>query len=231
MAKIIIAAAIAGTAAVAGAAILSSGAKSAAETQAEAQQQQIAAQQKSAAEEQVRIEEATAKKQAAIENIKFPTLLETPEAQEFKTTLQDRIAGRGLIDVSAQTAPVAVQRRDALKEQTIPAIGASLSAAGLGRSTLRGAQVSQASQAAERDINERVAQLEIQRQGQIERAVTQFGLLAEEESRSQQSKAVFERGGEFEVANTSIDAANRFKENEFAIAETIRQEVCLAPNS
>jgi len=229
MAKaIVIAAAIAGTAAVAGGVIAASGAKSAAKTQAASQASALASQEKAAAEEQVRVEEATSIKRAAVDNIKFPTFLETPEAQEFKGTLQDRIAGRGLIDVDALTSPIAEARRAGLREQTIPAIGASLSAAGLGRSTLRGAQVGQASQAAERDINERMAQLEIQRQGQIERALTQFGLLSEEESRSQQARASFERGGEFAVADTQVQAAQIFRENEFAIAESIRQEGALA---
>ena len=225
---IIAGAAIAGTAAVAGGVIAARGAKSAAKTQAESQQQVIVAQQKAAAEEQVRVEEATAIKRAAVEDIKFPTFLETPEAQEFKGTLQERIAGRGLIDVDALTSPIAQARRASLQEQTIPAIGSAASARGLGRSTIPVSQIGQASQAAERDINERLAQLEIQRQGQIERATTQFGLLAEEESRSQQARASFERGGEFAVAETQVQAAQIFRQNEFAIAESIRQEGALA---
>ncbi len=227
-APLVTAATIVGGAAVAGGLIASSGAKSAAKTQAESQAAALSSQERAAAEEQVRVEAAVAKKQAAIENIKFPTFLETPEAQEFKQTLQDRIAGRGLIDVSKETAPVAQQIRAGFKEQTVPAIGAAASARGLGRSTIPVNRIALESAAAERDIAERVSKLELQRQGQIERANTQFGLLAEQESRSQQLKANFERGGEFEVADTGIQAAQIFKENEDAIADSIRQEGAIA---
>ena len=102
-APLVTAATVVGGAAIAGGVIASQGAKSAAQIQAESQAAALSSQEKAAAEEQIRVQEAVAKKQAAIEDIQFPTFLETPEAQEFKQTLQERIAGRGIIDVDALT--------------------------------------------------------------------------------------------------------------------------------
>jgi len=218
---IIVGAAIAGTAAVASSVVASSGAKKAAKTQAQAQEQQIQAQQAAAAKEAETRQVAADKKQAAIENIPFPTFLSTPEGVEQKKTLQDRVAGRGLVDVSAQTAPVASQIRAGLEERTIPAITSTASARGLGRSTIPVSQIGQASQAAERDIAQRVQDLELIRQDQIGTAVTQFGQLAETEATSQQKRATFERQGEFSVADTIAGDASLVRDNEFAIAETI----------
>ena len=239
---VIVGATVAAAGAIAGASIASSGAKRAAKTQAEAQQQQIAAQtaaaeadrqerQTSIAKEEAVRQEAVAKKQAAIENINYPTYLSSPEAQKYKGTLEERMAGRGLIDINAQTAPVAEQVRAGFK-QTEANIGAAASARGLGRSSIATAQIGEKSQAAERDIAERVAQLELTRQDQIGTAVTQFGTLTEQEAASQQNQAIFKRGGEFNVADTitgkagAIGGAERLssqatKEDQFAIARSI----------
>jgi len=217
---------IAGGAAIAGGAIAASGARQAAKKQSSAANTALRQQQEAAQEQQRRIDEAVNRKIAATQNIKFPTFLSGESGRQFSQTIQDRISGRGLIDVSAQTAPVAAQRRAGL-QRTEAAIGSAASARGLGRSSVAVSQLGAASQAAERDIAERVQQLELQRQGQIERAVTQSGLIAEQESKGQQLKAQFERGGEFEIADTQINAAQTFKNNEFAIAEAIRTQGAL----
>jgi len=217
---IIAGAAIAGTAAVATGVIASSGAKKAAQTQADAQREAIAAQERAAKQAQDQRDEAVRLKQEAAKNINFPTFLEIPEAQQFKQTIEDRIAGRGLIDVNAQTAPVAQQVR-AGERRTLAASSSALSAAGLGRSTLRGAQAGEISQAAERDIASRVSQLELARQDQISQAVSEFGRISEQEARSQQAKASFQQGAEFNIADTVANNANQFKSDQFAIADSI----------
>jgi len=214
---------IAGAAGLGAAAISSSGARKASETAAQAQQRQVEAQQKAAAEEELRRQEALRMKQEAAAKINFPTFLETETGQQIKGTLEDRIAGRGLIDVSAQTAPVAEQVRAGL-QQTQAGLASMASARGLGRSTVATAQGTQASQAAERDIAERVAQLELARQNQISTAVGRFQQLSEQEAASQQNQAKFKLGAEFNIADTLREDASAIKTNEFAIAETIQAQ-------
>ena len=223
MPPIVVAASIAGAAGLGAAKIASSGAKSAAKTAAEAQQAQVDAQERAAAEAKRERDVAAAQKEQAVKDNPYPTYLSIPEAQQYKQTLQDRIAGRGLIDVNAQTAPVANQIRSGLK-QTEAAISSTASARGLGRSTVPVAQIGEKSQAAERDIAERVSQLELQRQNQIDQSVRDFGTLSEQEAISQQNKASFERGGAFSVADTRAGNAETAKTDQFAIAETIRQK-------
>ena len=200
MPPIIVGAAIVGAGAIASSAIVSKGAKKAAETQAQAQQAQITAQQQAAAQEKVEREKAVERKETA---------LVSPELEKFRGTLEERMAGRGLIDVSDLSAPAAVQRRAGLKE-TEAAIGAAASARGLGRSTIPVSQIGEASQAAERDIAERVAQLQLVKESQKETAISQFGELAK-----------FQRGGEFSVAETMAGNAQRDTQNQFSIAESI----------
>jgi len=216
------AAVILGGAAAGAGAIAASGAKSAADTQAEAQRQALSAQEKAAAEAKERRNEAVRLKQEAAKNIHFPTFLETPEAQQFKQTLEDRMAGRGLIDVEAGTSPVAAQVRSGL-EQTKAAIGSGASARGLGRSTVATSQIGEASKAAERDIASRMQQLELAKQEQIGQAVSQFGTVAEAEAISKQNKARFQQGAEFNIADTIANDANQTRNDQFAISNTIAQ--------
>lgn len=237
---IIVGAAIAGTAAVASTVVASQGAQKAAKTQAEAQDRQLQAQQEAAAKEEATRLEAVQRKEEAVANIKFPTTFEIPEAQELRTTLQDRIAGRGLVtpvsplDIDAQTAPFAAQRRAGL-EKTGAAISATASARGLGRSTVPVAQIGEQSAAAERDIESRVAALQVENkkieESNIERerlqkanALARFQDLIGSEDISQQRKASFERGGEFDIANTIANDASAVKQNEFVIADTYAQQ-------
>ena len=197
----IIGAAIVGAGAVAGAAVLSGGANKAAKTAANAQQAQIEAQQRAAAEEK-----------ATRENLasEYPTYLSLPESQKYKQTLEDRMAGRGLIDVNAETSPIAGQLRAGLKEQTMPAINANASARGLGRSTIPVNQAARESAATERDIAERMSSLELARQEQIGQAVGQYGQLTRDEQSSQAGKTNLEAG-----------TASQERENQFNISDTI----------
>lgn len=205
-----------------GGAAMSSSAQ-AKKTKAEAHARDLAmqAQKKATEKEEEQRREALRRKEEALK-IKFPTFLETEAGGQFQKTLQERIAGRGLIDVDAQTSPIAAQRRAGLR-RTEAAIGSAASARGLGRSTVPVSQIGEASQAAERDINERMAALEIKRQDQIESAVTASGKVAQIESTGQQARAAFQRGGEFSVADTIARDASIFKANEFAIADSIVQ--------
>lgn len=212
----------------------------------------------SIAKEEALRQEAVQRKEAAAANIKFPTFLELPESQKLKTTLEERMAGQGIklpeeqklqatleermagrglvapvvpLDINKQTAPFSAQRRASLTQQEIPLINATASARGLGRSTVPVSQIGQRSQAAERDIEERVAQLQIEnkkieeanierersqitdalgrfetftgdRREQVDDALARFEELTGREATSQERKALFERGTEFDIADT-----------------------------
>lgn len=222
-AAIITGAVIAGGAAIGATAIASSGAKKAAKTQADAQRAQIAAQQQAAAKEEATRQEAVERKETAVRDIKFPTFLEGEAAQQLRGTLEERIAGRGLLDIDKLTAPFAAQTREGVS-RSITASGSVLSAAGLGRSSLRGAQAGALSQAGERDIEQRVAGLQIENQKLIESNIDRFQNLVGREASSQERKALFERGGEFNIAETIAGNAVSSRQNEFAIAESIERE-------
>jgi len=159
----------------------------------------------------------------ATEQYKFPSILGTDIGKRQEQTLEDRIAGRGLIDIGKQTAPFAAQRRAGLQEQTIPGITAAASARGLGRSTIPVSQIGQASQAAERDIESRVAELQRYKQGQIERAVGARGGLAVQEQGGLERVAKFGREGEFALANIITGNSALEQRDNTAIAESIRQ--------
>lgn len=170
----------------------------------------------SAAQERARQTQQQAAAAAAAERrragARRETALASPDVSKFKQTLEERIAGRGLIDVSAISAPSAAQRRAGLKETTA-AIGSAASARGLGRSTVPVAQIGEQSKAAERDIAERVAQLELVRQSQIGTAVSQFGDLAQSQQRV-----------ELGIADSISASAENAKNDQFFIANTIAQQ-------
>jgi len=209
-----------GAAGLGAAAISSKGAKSAAKTQQEAQERALSAQERAASEAKASRDKAVSLKQAAAKNIKFPTYMEIPEAQEYKQTLLDRMAGRGLIDVDAQTSPIAAQVR-AGAEQTKAFSNAGASARGLGRSSVAQSQENEISQSAERDIAQRMSQLELARQEQISQAVGRYGTLGEQELISNQNKAKFQLGSEFNIADTISGSAEATKQDQFAISNTI----------
>jgi len=209
--------------AVAAGAVAAQGARQAAKKQQSANEAALAQQQKAADLAEKQRQEAVSRKETALAGADFPaSFVSTPEGAEFKQTLQDRMAGRGLIDVDALSAPAAAQRRAGL-EQTGAAISSTASARGLGRSTIPVAQTAEASQAAERDIAERVSQLELVRQEQIGQAVGQFGELSSRELASQQQKSIFETGGEFKIADTISENAEATKRDQFSIAATLKQ--------
>ena len=156
-------------------------------------------------------------------NIDLPTFLSTDIGREYQDILKNRLAGRGLIDVDSLTSPVANQVRAGL-ERTKANIGSAASARGLGRSTVATSQIGEASQAAERDIAERMSQLELARQQQIENAVGQYGSLAETEAAGQANRSIFDREGKFSVANFMSNIAEQAKQDQYLIANSIRQE-------
>ena len=309
----------------------------AAKKKANAQRDAIDRQERAAAEERKRTEAATEKMQQAVNKYQLPTFLSVPEAQQYKQTIEDRMAGRGLIDVNALTSPISIpeipqykkiiedrmagkglidinafpesqeykkmienriagkglidinaltsplaEQRRAGFERTKADINAEASARGLGRSTIPVNRIAEESKAAERDIAERMAQLELARQGQIEQAigqfgniaqreiarkaqlelarqgqieqavgqfgdiaqretarkaqlelarqgqieqaVGQFGNIAQREATSQSDKAQFQRAGELGVAGAQIEAALAAKNNQFAIANSIKEK-------
>jgi len=215
---------IVGGVALAGGAVAAQGARQAAKKQNSANEAALQTKREAAATAEEQRQEAITRKETALGDANFPSsFVSTPEGAEYKQTLQDRMAGRGLVDVDALSAPSAVARRAGL-EQTGAAINATASARGLGRSTIPVAQTAEASQAAERDIAERVAQLELVRQEQIGQAVGQYGTLSERELLSQQQKSMFETEGQFAIADTISASAEATKRDQFSISETIRQK-------
>lgn len=187
-----------------------------------ANQQAIDMQNQAAAEAKAQQNKAIEMKQKAIADNPYPTYLSTPEAQKYKQTLEDRLAGKGLIDVNALTSPIAAQIR-AGEKQTEAGIGSAASARGLGRSTVATSQIGAASQAAERDIAERMANLELTRQQQIENAVGQYGNLASTEAQSQANKANYNVGNEFNVSDSIANYAQLAKNDQFTISKTIQE--------
>jgi len=103
-----------------------------------------------------------------------------------------------LIDINALTSPLAEQRRAGF-ERTKADINAEASARGLGRSTIPVNRIAEESKAAERDIAERMAQLELARQGQIEQAIGQFGNIAQREI-ARKAQLELARQGQIEQA-------------------------------
>ena len=223
MPPIIVAAAITAASAVAAGGISAYGANKAANTAAKSQQDVLDAQRSAADKAAAERAAAVEVKRKAAESINYPTYLSTPEAQKYKQTLEERMAGKGVIDVNAQTSPIANQVRSGL-DKTQAGLSSMASSRGLGRSTVATAQGVAASQAAERDIAERMSNLELTRQGQIDQAVSQYGTLGEQESASQQNQAIFKRGGEFSVADTMSGAASANSSDQFSIAKTIAEK-------
>lgn len=217
------AAIIGGAAALGAAGIASSGAKKAASQQAAAQQQALTAQQQAAAAEQQKRQEAFDLQQEAIKANPYPTYLSTAPAQEYQKTLQERMAGRGLIDVNALTSPIAAQEREGLK-RTNALTAAAASARGLGRSSVVTSQFGANSLAAEQDIASRMAQLEIARQEQIGQAVGAYGDLSRVEAQSQANKADYNVGNVKSQANTLIGAAAANTANQLDISTMIAQQ-------
>ena len=188
-----------------------------------AQQAQIDLQRQAAKKAEADKANALSVREEAIRNIKFPTYLSTAEGQKYKQTLEERMAGQGLIDVNALTSPIAAQIR-AGQKQTEAAIGSAASARGLGRSSVATSQIGAASQAAERDIAERMAQLELTRQQQIENAVSGFGDVSKTEAQSQQNKSQFDIGNQFGLADTIAGYAEQVKQDQFLISNSIAQK-------
>jgi hypothetical protein len=213
-----------------GAAVISSeGAKKAAKTAAEANQEAIAAQERAAAEQKAATEKAAAEKTTALEEFKLPGILETEEGKDLAARLKARSEGVGVgyspEVIKAETAATAAQTRAGLKEQTIPSITAAASARGLGRSTIPVSQIGQASQAAERDIEERIAQLqtasEAQKSVDIQNAFSQYGSLLSEQTTAKQKEAEIIKTGKFDIADTNISAANSRLASSATVSELI----------
>ncbi len=240
IATAIIAAGVIAGGAIAGASIASSGAKKAAETQAQSQQAALSAQEEAARQEALKRGEAVdvqkvaaEKRKAELEGIKLPTLLETPSGQELKSTLQERIAGRGIsqIDVGAGTAAFAGVRRAGVEREKA-AVGSAASAAGLGRSILRPRLVGEAVAGGERDIALTTADLQKQNKvleaQQVVDSLNRFQQLTNQELDSQQKSQLFEaqkvlaeESGQIDIANTIAGNATIERQNQFSIANSI----------
>ena len=106
------------------------------------------------------------KKQEAT-NVYFPS--QDPRFQLAQKSLEDIIAKRGYYTepemgytksfLDTNTAPYATARRENFKNYEIPNISAQASARGLGRSTIPVNRIALSGQEAERDIEQRIAQL------------------------------------------------------------------------
>ncbi len=229
---IIAGAAIAAAGVGAAAIIGSQGAKEAAETQAEAQQKAIDMQQAELDKKRAEGVKAVALKQESLDKFKLPGILETPEGQDIQAKLKLRSEGIGVgyspEVLKADTAATAAQTRAGLKQETIPAITAAASARGLGRSTIPVSQIGTATQAAERDIESRIAQLTVASEGQrstdIQNAITQRTALAESQVRTKQAEAGTRLTGEFSIADTGLEIADSNFKDVGYIGQLITQQ-------
>ena len=179
--------------------------------------------------QQKSLEQAKKERQSVLDRMKqavlnnpYPTYLSTSPAQEYQKTLQDRMAGKGLIDVNAETAPYATQRRSGLEKENA-VISSAASARGLGRSTIPVSQIGQASQAAERDIAERMSDLELARQEQIGTAVNQYGGVAANEANSQVGRVNYNVGNEGDLSNLELGISGKNQTDTNSIGNLIKQ--------
>ena len=132
----------------------------------------------------------------------FSSLREIPETAGFLEELQRRKRGEGVgfrpEVLSAATSPFAATQRASLKERTIPQISQQASARGLGRSTIPVGQIGQASGATERDIGERIAELQLaneqQRRAEINQALSGIGGFIGQEASTRAGRAGFDIG-------------------------------------
>ncbi len=130
----------------------------------------------------------------------FESLREISETPDFLAELARRRKGEGVgfrpEVLSAATSPFAATQRAALRERTIPTISAQASARGLGRSTIPVGQIGQASAATERDIGERIAQLQLaneqQRRQEINQALSSTGQFIGAEAAQRGTRAGFD---------------------------------------
>lgn len=229
---IIAGAAIAAAGVGAAAIIGSQGAQAAAETQAEAQQKALDAQQQALDEKRAASEKAVALKTSTLEQFKLPGILDTTEGQDLLAKLKQREAGVGVgyspEVLNKDTAATAAQTRAGLKQETIPAINAAASSRGLGRSTIPVSQIGTATQAAERDIESRIAQLQVASEAQksvdIQNAITQHTALAESQVKTQQAEAGTKLTGEFNIADTGLEIANSNFQDVGYIGQLITQQ-------
>lgn len=213
---IIAGAAIAAVGVGAAAVIGSQGAQRAAETQAEAQQESIDMQQAELDKKREAGVKAVALKQESLDKFALPGILETPEGKDLQARLRLRESGVGVgyspEVLNKDIAATAAQTRASLKEQTIPAINAAASSRGLGRSTIPVSQTGSATQAAERDIESRIAALTVASEGQrsvdIQNAITQQANLIEQQTKAKQAEAGTRLTGEFNIADTELGTAN-----------------------
>jgi len=223
---------IAAAGAVAGGVIASQGAQSAAETQAEAQQAQINAQQAELDKKRQEQAKAVALKSQALDEFKLPGVLESQEGKDLATKLKARSEGIGVgyspEVLNADTAATAKQTRASLKEQTIPAINAAASSRGLGRSSVAVSQVGSATQAAERDIESRIAQLQVaseaQKSADVQNALTGYGSMVESQTKTKQAEAGTRLTGEFSIADTEMGVANSNFQDASAINQLIANQ-------
>ena len=213
----IIIGATAAAGAVGAAAIGARGASRAAQTQLEAQQQALD-------ERRAAGQRAIALKAEALERFNLPGIMESPEGQALYEQLRQRREGVGVgytpESISAETSAFAKQRRAGLTEQEIPLISSAASARGMGRSTIPVSQIGLAGQAAERDIESRVAQLtsesERQRAVDIQNAITQSMAMQESQTRAEQAEAGTKLTGEFNIADTELGIS-------YQVADSIAQ--------
>jgi len=123
------------------------------------------------------------KRGQGFEGAKIPDVTQIPGGQTLLSKLEQRAGGQGVgFDpnvLKRETSAVAAQRRAGLREQELPAISAQASARGVGKSTIPVNRAALATQAAERDIESRLAQLSLaneqQKQQDITNALSQLG--------------------------------------------------------
>lgn len=124
--------------------------------------------------------------------------------EELKRRLAGIGVGYGKDFVSTTTAPYAKARREGFQRYEVPTISSAASARGLGRSTIPVSRIALSGQEAERDIEQRVAEM---------------SLKSKEQERSEINSALTQL---INMANTEADAGT--KQNMLNVEEYLRQQ-------
>ena len=140
------------------------------------------------------------------EPVKVTSPYETAEGARYQQTIAERLAGRGVgyspEVLSASTAPFAKARREGYQRYEAPQIASGASARGLGRSTVATNQLRLSGQEAERDIEQRIADIvmknEAQKRAEINSALGATGEIATGKASVENQRALSNRATEDE---------------------------------
>lgn len=146
----------------------------------------------------------------------YQSLKEIPEGQLWSDKLTERLAGKNVgfsrEVMDRNTAPFAQARMAGVTNYEAPAISAAASARGLGRSTIPVNRIALSTQEASRDIEQRIADIEMKNEAQkrqeINQALQDIGTFTGQESNQRTIRSGFDYG-EFNRINNARAARDQ----------------------